>query len=203
MTLLLFSIILIFIYLFTYFNMDSMARNYLRGHRSCFIFLWLFLWFSFLIIIFIYFDMALICGENLYSDRNFSVSFFLLYMSIFIITIFSLFICIFLLLLLLFLFLYPFVYLWFFGDTIGNISAFFSFKFECFIALGVFFSYYLCLYDFFDAFLFEFSLLFCFGIFHSVSFSGAVILLMIFFLFLKHFYSKYLYVSLLLGSFSP
>lgn len=77
MTLLLFSIILIFIYLFTYFNMDSMARNYLRGHRSCFIFLWLFLWFSFLIIIFIYFDMALICGENLYSDRNFSVSFFL------------------------------------------------------------------------------------------------------------------------------
>lgn len=180
--------------------MDSTARSYLRGHRSCFIFLWLFLWFSFLIIIFIYFDMASTVRTCIVTVIF--LFFFLLYMSIFIITIFSLFICIFLLLLLLFLFLYAFVYFWFFGDTIGNISAFFSFKFECFIALGVSFSCYLCLYDFSDAFLFEFSLLFCFGIFHSVSFFGAVMLLMISFLFLKHFYNKYLYVSLLLGSFT-
>lgn len=38
--------------------MDSMARNYLRGYRSCFVFLWLLPRFSFLVIIFIYFDMA-------------------------------------------------------------------------------------------------------------------------------------------------
>lgn len=38
--------------------MDSMARNYLRGYRSCFVFLWLLSRFSFLVIIFIYFDMA-------------------------------------------------------------------------------------------------------------------------------------------------
>lgn len=147
--------------------MDSMARNYLRDHRSCFIFLWLFPRFSFLIIIFIYFDTASTVRTTCIVTVVFL--FFFLYISISIIKIFSLFICIFLLLLLL---LYSFVYSCFFGDTIGNISAFFSFKFECCIALGVFFSCYLCLYGFFDAFLFEFSLLFRFGIFHSVSFFG-------------------------------
>lgn len=104
MALLLFSIIVIFIYLFSYFNMDSMARNYLRGYRSCFVFLWLLPRFSFLVIIFIYFDMASTVRTTCIVTIIF-LFFFLLYISIFIITIFSLFICIFLLL----LFLYPFI----------------------------------------------------------------------------------------------
>lgn len=132
----------------------------------------------------------------MYSDHNFSI-FFLLYISIFIITIFSLFICIFLLLLL--LFLYPFVYFWFFADTIGNISAFFSFKFECFIALGVFF-FLVIFVSTISLMHFSLSFLFSSALEYFIQFISLV--LMIFPSFLKHFCSKYLYVSLLPGSFS-